>query len=219
MFHIKICGVRREADVEAVAEAGGDAIGLNFFPPSRRYVDPQTAETRALAEVARRRRLQVIGVVVNRSIDSIVDLSQRLPLDAIQLHGDETTEFVDRLRQGCSLPIVRAVKLPAGVLDSAAIDAAARPWEEIGCHLLLDVDAGAAYGGSGKTLNWDAVGTWARQHPDRPWTLAGGLSPENVGVAIRRSGARSVDAASGVELPKGTKSPERIAAFISAVDH
>ena len=81
---------------------------------------------------------------------------------------------------------------------------------------MLDVDAGAAHGGSGKTLDWPSVAAWAKVHPDVHWTLAGGLTPENVGEAIAASGAVSVDTASGVECPRGVKNEGRIHAFAAA---
>jgi phosphoribosylanthranilate isomerase len=213
MFHIKICGVRAEADVEAVVAAGADAIGLNFFPPSVRYLDPSAQATRDLSLLARDVGLLRVGVVVNRSVDSMVALCERLDLDAIQLHGDESPADASQLLSRLSRPILRAIKLPQVALPVEEISVRAEPWIACGCHLLLDADAGKSHGGSGKTLHWPSVRAWAQRYPDVQWTLAGGLTPDNVAEAIRRSGARSVDTASGVEHPPGVKNREKIERF------
>ena len=215
-FHIKICGVRFKSDVDAVEQAGGDAIGLNFFPPSVRYVDPTDAATGELCDHGKSLGLKTVGVFVNESAGSVGALARDLGLDVIQLHGDETLEDVRMVRLVTSKPILRAIKLPTGPLSVEAIASKAQPWVLAGCDLVLDADAGASHGGSGKALNWPSVQAWAESYPRVNWTLAGGLTPENVAEAMKSSGAISVDTAGGTEDPKGTKSAARIAAFVSA---
>lgn len=216
MFRIKICGVRLKSDVQAVAGAGGDAIGLNFYPKSVRYVDPNSPITTALSETALRLGLCRVGVFVNESDSAIRRVAKSVGLDAVQIHGDESVAMV-RSMQLDGLPLIRAIKIPTDVPDAfRAISDAAEPWHELNCHLLFDADAGRAHGGSGKTIDWRALRAWAGEHPDARWTLAGGLRPQNVGEAIRVSGAESVDTASGVEEIKGQKSIAKIAAFIDA---
>lgn len=214
MFRIKICGVRRPEDIAAVADAGGDAIGLNFFPPSVRYVSPEEDSTAALARLAAERGLMRVGVFVNETIATIRQSTQRVGLDAIQLHGDETLEDGKRLQFEMDRPVIRAIKLPRTPLTTDAIEQAAGPWIDAGCHVLLDADAGRQHGGSGKTLDWASVKSWASTQTTTSWTLAGGLKPENLAEAIEASGATSVDTASGVECPKGVKSAERIREFV-----
>ena len=114
------------------------------------------------------------------------------------------------------LRVVRAIKLPVGPLVPANIETAARPWIDLGCHPLLDADAGAAHGGSGKTLDWISIRSWSDAHGQTAFTLAGGLNPGNVAAAIRQSGANSVDTASGVEQPRGEKQHDLIDAFVRA---
>ena len=211
MFQIKICGVRLEEDLLAVERSGADAVGLNFFPPSVRFLDPAEEKTHELAASARRHALKTVGVFVNESPNGCGAVATRLNLDAIQLHGDETLEVADRLIKN-GHRVIRAIKLPRGPLDPDRLEAAARPWARLGCHLLLDVDAGSSHGGSGKTLDWGSLRGWARS-TGYEWTLAGGLKPENVGEAVTASGAVSVDTASGVECPRGVKSAERIGRF------
>ena len=215
VFRVKICGVRLEKDVRAVARSGGDAIGLNFFPRSVRFVDPNCDSTARLASLARQLGIVCVGVFVNESVDSISKTAARVGLDAVQLHGDESPLVAEQLIES-GHSVVRAIKLPKAAFDLELLNQRSARWIERGCQLLLDVDAGASHGGSGKTLDWPSVAAWAAKHPTVNWTLAGGLKPENVTEAIRTTGAVSVDTASGVECPRGVKNAERIQAFVEA---
>lgn len=222
LFHIKICGVRKVEEVVSVAESGADAIGLNFFPPSIRFVSPGDEETRALAAKASELGLKVVGVFVNETPEEVCQVAQRVGIDAIQLHGDETIHHARQIRELIDLPLVRAIKLPVEGLSVALMEQRSRPWIDLGVQLLLDADAGRAHGGSGKQLDWQIIQQWAQQQlgdrtgPKVLWTLAGGLHSENVGEAIKTSQASSVDTASGVEEPKGEKSPVLIRRFVEA---
>ncbi|MEM9587425.1 MAG: phosphoribosylanthranilate isomerase [Planctomycetota bacterium] len=213
MFHIKICGVKVPADVDAVAHSGGDAIGLNFFPPSIRYVDPSTACR--LSRQAATRQLKRIGVFANHSVQQIRDVLGIVELDAVQLHGDEPVDVGEALRNE-HVDLIRAVKLPVGPIDPKTIERLVSPWTDLQAWLLLDADAGSMHGGSGKVLDWDSIASWASRFERRHWTLAGGLDPDNVAEAIQRSHATSVDVASGSEQPRGVKSTQRIHQFIAA---
>ena len=168
MFHIKICGVREIDDIHAVADSGADAIGLNFFPASVRFVDPTVLKTAELSQVAAQRGLYRVGVFVNESIESIAATAKAIGLEMIQLHGDEPVSFARELSRCGRWPLIRAIKLPKGGLEPAAIEVLARPWIDIGCHPLLDADGGAAHGGSGQTLDWDAVRRWQGQSKQGP---------------------------------------------------
>ncbi|EMI23061.1 N-(5-phosphoribosyl)anthranilate isomerase [Rhodopirellula maiorica SM1] len=212
MFHIKICGVLLKTDIDAVHQAGGDAVGLNFYPPSVRYLDPQAAGTRVLSAYAADCGLYRVGVFVNEPADSIREVIAEVGLDAIQLHGDELVSDVPVWTK-LGLPLMRAVKIPGDKLSETEIEDRVRPWIDAGCHVLLDADAGSAHGGIGRSLDWDSLRDWSARFAAVRWTLAGGLRPENVAEAIRVSGARSVDVASGVESPRGQKSAALIAAF------
>jgi phosphoribosylanthranilate isomerase len=217
VFRQKICGVRLEKDVRAVESSGGDAIGLNFFPPSVRFADPRSPSTLALADLARQLGILCVGVFVGETRDSMERTVEHLGLDAVQLHGDEPLSVaVELIAAGHR--VIRAIKLPRSAFEAELLRDRSVGWTECGCHLLLDVDAGAAQGGSGKTLDWPSVAAWAVENPTVGWTLAGGLKPENVREAISVSGAVSVDTASGVECPKGVKSAPRIRAFVAAAE-
>ena len=214
MFHIKICGVRQSVDVQAVANCGGDAVGLNFFPASVRYVDPTSPQTAGLSRLAIEAGLKRVGVFVNESPQRVSEVTKTIGLEAVQLHGDESVEVAREIQQATGTTVIRAIKLPTGETGVDEIAGRASPWVAAGCHLLLDADAGAAQGGSGHALDWPSVAAWAAAHPQAKWTLAGGLTPENVGEAIVETGARSVDVASGVEETRGTKSEWLIRRFV-----
>ncbi len=213
MFHTKICGVKRASDIEAVSASGADAIGLNFYKPSVRFVDPTSKLAESLSVQAKSAGLLCVGLFVNETVESTLSHALRLGLDVIQLHGDEDVSFVTELRQKTDLPILRAIKLPVGTLTVEMIQEKAGPWEQLDCQILLDADAGPAYGGSGQRLDWSAIRRWAAQYPDVRWVLAGGLTPANVARAIQESQAEGVDVASGVEELRGEKSEQLIRDF------
>jgi phosphoribosylanthranilate isomerase len=222
MFEVKICGVRFKSDVQAVGTAGSDAgkataIGLNFYPASPRYVDPESAEIAELSATAARAGILRVGVFVHESPEKIAQIAHQVGLAAVQLHGDETVEEVDRLFELIEIDIIRAIKLPISPISVDEIEEACQPWLEMGCGLLFDADAGSAHGGSGKTLDWPSIRAWSDANPNIPWILAGGLTPDNVAKAIEVTGACCVDTASGVEKERGVKSAEKIGEFIQAI--
>lgn len=215
MFQIKICGVRLKSDVEAAATAGADAIGLNFVPTSVRRIDPRGPETQLLVNAARGHEFQMIGVFVDEEVETIDRIATELGLTAVQLHGDEPVEAARDLIEK-NHPVIRAIKLPVADLSTGMIREKCGPWRELGCHLLLDATRGPEHGGTGLCLDWDEVARWAESQPLDSWTLAGGLTPSNVGQAIKVTGTNSVDTASGVEERRGEKSPAKIADFVAA---
>ena len=211
MFRVKICGITDPSEIAAVAEFDQSAIGLNFCKTSIRYLDPKSDIAPAVSAAARSAGVLRVGVFVNNTIDQIQEVCDRVEIDVVQLHGDETVAVVEQLI-GQDRKVIRAVGLPPSNLTTERIAASVRLWADAGCHLLLD----AQRGGSGKTLDWNAVGKWAEEAQDIHWTLAGGLTPLNVAEAITSSGAHSVDTASGVESPRGRKSANLIRQFCQA---
>lgn len=212
MFRVKICGVRRIVDVVATANAGADAIGLNFFRPSIRFVDAMLASE--LAAEADERGLLRVGVFVDEPVDALLAISDQVGLDFVQLHGSETWQDAERLI-AAGERVIRAIRLPVGRLEPAEIEERVAPWREIGCDLLLDADAGAQGGGAGLRLDWAAIGRWRSQFgAGDSWALAGGLTPQTVSKAIATSLATCIDVASGVEHPRGVKSAALIQSFV-----
>lgn len=217
-FHTKICGIRGIDDVKACVAAGADCIGLNFYPESVRYVDPNSPLTFAINQHASQEGIVRVGLFVNGDSGRMIQIAKDLSLDAVQLHGDETIPTAQCLLWE-GIPIIRAIRLPTVPLTPAEIDDAIGAWSDLDVTLLLDADAGAAYGGGGRQLDWPSLAVWS-QAADRPgeprqWILAGGLDSENVATACRTSTATRVDVASGVESVRGVKSPDLIQKFVA----
>jgi phosphoribosylanthranilate isomerase len=205
---VKICGLKTPGDVASVAAAGAAYAGFNFFPKSPRYVTP--AEARALALSAPEGLCKVALVVdaEDATLDAIV---AEVPLDMLQLHGHETPARVAEVKARYGLPVMKVI----GVAEEADL-APLLDYSLVADQILIDAkpakDA-VLPGGNGLTFDWRLlVGRkWLK-----PWMLAGGLTPDNVGQAIRLTGARQVDVASGVESAPGVKDAARIAAFVEA---
>jgi len=224
MFRIKICGVRSETDIDAVANSGADAIGLNFHPPSIRYVD--VSQALRLSVHAAERSLSRIGVFVKHDAEEIARTADAAQLDAVQLHGAQSIEDARWLSER-GLPVIRVIRLAVGPLEPEAISAAVAlgKWGEF--PLLFDAEAGVHGGGLGLRLDWKAIGLWSKNETISrklsqtssaatiQWALAGGLTPETVGEAIANSHAKAIDVASGVEEPRGQKSRHKIERLVS----
>lgn len=197
---IKICGLTRSEDVEVVADAGADAVGFVFYPPSPRYVTPARA-----AELARSLPpfVSVVGLFVNADADTVRQALASAPIHLLQFHGDEDDAFCRQFGR----PFIKAARVRPG-LDLLQY-AAAFPSAQA---LLLDAFVDG-YGGGGAAFDWSLV-------PDslaRSVVLSGGLGVDNVGDAIRRLRPAAVDVSSGVESAKGIKDAAKVRAFVAAV--
>jgi phosphoribosylanthranilate isomerase len=207
---IKICGLTREADVDAAVQAGADAIGFVLYPNSPRFVSPERA-----GELARRLPPFVTPVLlfVNASPELIAQGVTAVPNALLQFHGDETPE--DCLAAG--RPFIRAARIPPGPAGAGfdllkyAFDFAAAQ------AILLDAHV-EGYGGGGQSFDWNAF-PWS--HPllnaSSRLVLSGGLTPANVTDGIRLVRPWAVDVSSGVEVSKGIKDADKIHAFVAAV--
>lgn len=197
---VKICGVTRPEDASAALAAGASAIGLNFVPSSRRYVEPGRA--RAIADAVRG-KLEIVGVVADLEPRALAELESEVGLDWIQLHGDERAELVQ------SLP--RAFKA-VGIATATDVE---RALTFPGERLLVDAKLEGTLGGTGQPFDWMLVRDAASS---RRLIVAGGLTPENVAEAVRVVQPWGVDVASGVEPPgqPGRKDPEKMARFVRA---
>jgi phosphoribosylanthranilate isomerase len=193
---VKICGVTRLEDALAAVSLGADALGFNFWPRSKRYLPP--AEARAI--VSRLPPLvPAVGVFVDPTRDEVLRAVESSGVGIAQLHGDETPELCASL----PLPVLKAIR----VADARAL-AQLASYDVRG--FLLDAP-GPGYGGGGVTFDWSLVAEVARE---MPIVLAGGLTPENVGDAVRTVRPWAVDVASGVESAPGVKDHEKLRLFI-----
>ncbi len=211
---VKICGVRDLPTVEMVAGFGPDAVGLNFYPASPRFVELETARQIAKALPG---TIAVAGVFVNVPLCEIATVAYQARLDFAQLHGDEPPEFLAEIQD--SLPdvkIIRAWRMgPEGLEDLAGYLDRCRALgiELSGC--LLDARVEGVYGGSGKTVAWDVVSRDYKIADWPPLILAGGLTPQNVHQAIQKVRPWGVDVASGVESSPPRKDPDLVREFIA----
>ncbi|ACL77507.1 phosphoribosylanthranilate isomerase [Ruminiclostridium cellulolyticum] len=180
---IKICGLTRTQDIEYVNEALPDYVGF-VFAKSKRQVTPETAEQlRKLLDS----RIAVVGVFVNEDIDRITSLCKNGIIDIIQLHGDESDEYIESLRQNIDNLIIKAIR----VKDSESVKASC----SLPCdYLLFDTFSGNDYGGTGKAFDWKLI-----SDIDKPFFLAGGISIDNAVTAIKNMSPYCLDISSGVE--------------------
>ena len=201
MTKIKICGIKTVNDALAAMDAGADLLGFNFYPKSPRFIDVATC--RDIMSVMRKyRHITYVGLFVNASVAEVRATIETCGLSLAQLHGDETSEMLDALN-GKAFKAFRGV--PEHVHGFAREDAPA---------LLVDASVKGAYGGTGVTADWNKVAELAKQYS---LLLAGGLTPENVGDAVRQVNPWGVDVASGVEASAGQKDPSKMRAFVHAV--
>lgn len=210
MFHTKICGITSIKDAQAVAAAGAGAIGLNFYAKSPRSIDAGLAHEIVAALPP---ELLRVGVFVNLSVDEITDLVERVPLDVIQLHGDEPPELLADLPE--AKRILRAHRMTTdglAVLQHYIEVSLGRGRQPDG--VLIDAAAPGAYGGTGEQADWELLAQERHRVAGMPLILAGGLRASNVAAAIAAVRPDGVDTASGVETSPGVKSAEQVGEFV-----
>lgn len=205
---VKICGLREPRTLEAALDAGADMVGFVSFEASPRHVG--LGDARSLGRRVGRRARKVL-LVVDADDRTLADAVDALEPDIIQLHGRETAERVQLIRDRYGLPIIKAWAVASsGDLHHA------KDIEPSCDYMLFDARAPAGAtrpGGNAISFDWSLL----RDHSaERPWLLAGGLHAGNVGVALRASGAGGVDVSSGVESAPGVKDTQMIRHFVSA---
>ena len=200
---IKICGITRQEDADAVMQAGADALGLNFAPASPRRID--LARARAIsAQVAG--TLTRVGLFVDPAPDEVTRVLDAVELDVLQFHGGESGAECRRF----GVPFIKALR----VREPLPIDALAEEYRGA-CCLLLDAWVDGVPGGTGRSFDWSL---WPGGS-ELPLVLAGGLTPENVGAAVRRLRPWGVDVSGGVEgARRGEKDADRIRRFVEEVN-
>ncbi|MGA2448054.1 MAG: phosphoribosylanthranilate isomerase [Polyangiaceae bacterium] len=200
MTRVKICGVMSAETAAECARIGAHAIGINFVSSSPRRVDEHTAReiVRAVAG-----RAIVVAVVADLTVHEMREMKETIGVDCLQLHGDETPEVVASM-----LPHAYKAVRVRGSSDIARAD------EMPGAYVLVDAKVDGALGGTGTVCDWALVVALARR---RRLTLAGGLTPDNVGAAIDAVHPWCVDTASGVEDGQHRKDLDKVRAFIDAV--
>ena len=197
---IKICGLTRAEDVHAAVEAGADALGLVFYPPSPRFVAPESAASLARLVPP---FVTTVGLFVNATPEFVREVLAAVPINLLQFHGDEDEAYCRQFDR----PYVKAARMKPGVdlLQYAAAFSSAQA-------ILVDAFV-EGYGGGGKVFDWNLIPPTL----PKPLILSGGLDAGNVGEAVARVRPAAVDVSSGVEAAKGIKDSSKIRAFVAAV--
>jgi phosphoribosylanthranilate isomerase len=203
MVQVKICGITNASDAMAAVDAGANLLGFNFYEKSPRHIAPGEA-AKIRAQLAK--RVKAVGIFVNPLLADVIALRKSLKLGAVQLHGDESPDFVADCASAA--PVIKAFRVepefPLATLD-----------EYPGAFaFLFDAAHTGQYGGTGCTTDWDVARRAALSHRI---ILAGGLKIENVAAAVRIVRPYGIDVASGVESSPGRKNHERLREFIQEV--
>jgi len=199
---VKICGVRSLVEAQAAVDAGADALGFNFWPPSARYIESHAARgviTGITPTVC------TVGVFVNEEASRIVEIASELGLSAVQLHGDESPEFCERLTSIKTFKTIKAIRVgqdfDLSVIESYRVS-----------MVLLDSGIEGSYGGTGWRFDW-RIAIEAKHLA--PIILAGGLTIENVWGAITQVKPAAIDVCSGVEAEPGRKDLDKLRGFMA----
>ncbi|MGD9543766.1 MAG: phosphoribosylanthranilate isomerase [Methylocystis sp.] len=204
---VKICGLSTPETLGAAIEARADMAGFVFFEKSPRHIDLETARTLGLLAQG---RISKVALTVDADDAALGDIVDALEPDYLQLHGQETPARVAAAKARFGLPVIKAI----GVATAGDVELA-RAYEGVADVILFDAkpapDASVP-GGAGVAFDWDLL----RNISAANWMLSGGLDPENVAEAMRRTGARAVDVSSGVERERGVKDAAKIRAFVEA---
>ena len=208
---VKICGITRLEDLQSVVQAGADALGFVFYPPSPRYVAPEAV---AALLAATPPFVTTVGLFVNVQLEQLQTILAVAPVQLLQFHGDESAQECHQLASKVNRPFIRAyrVKPDTSGQDLLECEAEYRAASPLFQGLLLDTFVDN-FGGSGKVFDWSLI---PKELAPRV-VLSGGLSVQNATEAVSRVRPFAVDISSGVELVKGVKDVAKVRAFIRAV--
>ncbi|MCF6305386.1 MAG: phosphoribosylanthranilate isomerase [Rhodobacteraceae bacterium] len=207
-MNVKICGLTTAQSVGLAVDAGARYLGFVFFEKSPRFVNVANATTLCQMIPA---GVVKVALTVNASDAELDAIIEKVPLDTLQLHGQESPTRVAEVRARYGLPVMKAVGV-ADADDLMMLD----DYAVVADQILVDAKPpqnAILPGGNGLAFDWRLI---ANRSWPVPWMLAGGLTVDNVAEAIRLTGATQVDVSSGVESAPGVKDPDLIKAFIAA---
>lgn len=201
---LKICGVTLRDDADQLVQLGVEAMGVNFWPKSKRYLEPSKAKwLKGLHG-----KILRIGVFVNEPTALPIQLIEDDLIDVVQLHGDESPEEA-RPYTSAGIPIIKAIGVKSMYDLKHAHDYNAK-------GILLDANAPGEYGGTGRTFDWKTAIDFKASHPATPIILAGGICPANAKLAADTVQPAALDSASGVEISLGVKDFNKVQALLNA---
>ena len=208
---IKLCGLSRPEDIEVAVEAGADAIGLVFYPPSPRNVSPQRAGELLAGLPA---FVSAVGLFVNPTPEQVQQAIAGAPISMLQFHGDETPQQCAAIAQAVRRPFLRALRIrpETTAADLLEFDRQYRDCSPLYAGPLLDTWS-EAYGGTGRVFDWSLIPADIARRA----ALSGGLNAQNATDAVRQLRPYAVDVSSGIESAKGVKDAALMRAFVSAV--
>lgn len=200
---VKICGLTQEAQAREVVRLGADALGINFWPKSKRYL-PVAEAARWLPDL--RNETTLVAVMVNPERELLERLTQEGLVHILQLHGDEPPAEVERLLSAGAL-VIKALQ----VRDAESLKVIG----DYACEtILLDAYNPGLYGGTGETFPWELATQAQEMFPEKKIILSGGLTPQNIREAVQQTRPVAVDVASGVESAPGVKDLAMVQEFI-----
>jgi phosphoribosylanthranilate isomerase len=202
---VKICGLKDPETLKAATDAGARYIGLNFYPPSPRYITPETARQLA-AQIPT--GVRAVGLFVNPTDQQLTETLGKVPLDMLQLHGNESPQRINEIKAKFAIPLMKAIN----IRETADLNNIPQ-YEAVADWLLFDSKPQNATlpGGTGQSFDWSLL---EGKTFSRPWMLSGGLTPENISNALDQLSPTALDVSSGVESAPGVKDPEKIKKFI-----
>ena len=208
---VKICGMNSQTAVDAAIASGVDYLGFVFFPPSPRSLTPEFASS--LME-ERSDDFKVVAVVVNPSDKLLEEITNHLAPDIFQLHGSETADDIEKIKQKFNTKIIKAIKIS----EREDFEEVSK-FDKVADFLLFDAaapvnTAHSLPGGNGISFNWNWL---SNASLTTPWFLSGGLNISNINEAVRTTGATAVDVSSGVEDKAGIKNNQKIIEFMNTV--
>jgi len=211
MVDVKICGISSLADYQICRAAGAKWVGMVYYPGSPRHLDEAALSSLAdqIEQTGDDGPARVL-LTVDQNAPMLARLIKAARPDYLQLHGTESRDLAQQIKAKFNLPIIKMV--PIASADDLA---ACAPWDGLADWFIFDAKAekGTQPGGTGHSFDWTIL---THYRGTTPWMLAGGLTPESVGRAVKISQAQAVDVSSGVEYTRGKKDENKIHAFIRA---
>ena len=203
-LRVKICGITQATQGIAIARLGATTLGFIAVPASPRYIAPDDLRSLTQALIVESPKTQRVGVFANADLETIVEFQTAGQLTGIPMHGDETLDDCQRVRDHLpGVEIIKAIR----VKDSTILEQALAYVPAVDA-LLLDAYRPGVLGGTGATLDWETLTAFK---PACPWLLAGGLRPDNIRQALERITPDGIDLSSGVERSPGDKDLEKVA--------